>query len=84
DDFGQKKVEQIRHIMPRRVEIYRRSEGTNGESVWTLHESWNTSRDEISLLTLYTNKTAFMRCTLPPLNLVLLNIKPCQRLSEPD
>ena len=27
---GQKKVEQIRHIMPRRVEIYRRSEGTNG------------------------------------------------------
>lgn len=41
DDFGQKKVEQIRHIMPRRVEIYRRSEGTNGESVWTLHESWN-------------------------------------------
>ncbi|MCQ8811904.1 DNA-binding protein, partial [Escherichia coli] len=36
DDFGQKKVEQIRHIMPRCVEIYRRSEGTNGESVWTL------------------------------------------------
>lgn len=84
DDFGQKKVEQIRHIMPRRVEIYRRSEGTNGESVWTLHESWNTSRDDIPLVTLYTKKTGFMRGTPPLLNLGLLNIKHWQSQSEQD
>lgn len=84
DDFGQKKVEQIRHIMPRRVEIYRRSEGTNGESVWMLHESWNTSRDDIPLVTLYTKKTGFMRGTPPLLNLGLLNIKHWQSQSEQD
>ena len=84
DDFGQKKVEQIRHIMPRCVEIYRRSEGTNGESVWTLHESWNTSRDDIPLVTLYTKKTGFMRGTPPLLNLGLLNIKHWQSQSEQD
>ncbi|EPG8764708.1 DUF4055 domain-containing protein, partial [Raoultella ornithinolytica] len=35
-DYGQTKVEQIRHIMPRKVEIYRRNKGDNGESQWQL------------------------------------------------
>ncbi|HDY7264909.1 TPA: DNA-binding protein, partial [Klebsiella pneumoniae] len=66
DDYGQTKVEQIRHIMPGKVEIYRRNKGDNGESQWQIHEEWETSRDDIPLVTLYTKRTGFMRGS-PPL-----------------
>ncbi|MDH8346173.1 DNA-binding protein, partial [Klebsiella pneumoniae] len=57
DDYGQTKVEQIRHIMPGKVEIYRRNKGDNGESQWKIHDEWVTSRDDIPLVTLYTKRT---------------------------
>ncbi|AYZ15685.1 MULTISPECIES: DUF4055 domain-containing protein [Klebsiella] len=84
NDYGQTKVEQIRHIMPRKVEIYRRNKGDNGESQWQLHDQWNTSRDDIPLVTLYTKRTGFMRGSPPLLNLALLNIKHWQSQSEQD
>lgn len=83
-DYGQTKVEQIRHIMPRKVEIYRRNKGDNGESQWQIHEEWETSRDDIPLVTLYTKRTGFMRGSPPLLNLALLNIKHWQSQSEQD
>jgi hypothetical protein len=83
-DYGQTKVEQIRHIMPRKVEIYRRNKGDNGESQWQLHDEWETSRDDIPLVTLYTKRTGFMRGSPPLLNLALLNIKHWQSQSEQD
>lgn len=84
DDYGQTKVEQIRHIMPRKVEIYRKNTGSNGESTWSLHEEWQTSRDDIPLVTLYTKRTGFMRGSPPLLNLANLNIKHWQSQSEQD
>ncbi|MEI7114425.1 DUF4055 domain-containing protein [Serratia sp. TMDUHS_CL] len=84
DDYGQTKVEQIRHIMPRKVEIYRKSKGDSGESVWAIFEEWETSRDDIPLVTLYTKRTGFMRGSPPLLNLALLNIKHWQSQSEQD
>lgn len=84
DDYGQTKVEQIRHIMPRKVEIYRRNKGDNGESQWQIHDEWETSRDDIPLVTLYTKRTGFMRGSPPLLNLALLNIKHWQSQSEQD
>ncbi len=84
DDFGQTKVEQIRHIMPRKVEIYRKSKGDAGESIWAIHEEWETSRDDIPLVTFYTKRTGFMRGSPPLLNLALLNIKHWQSQSEQD
>ncbi|HEG4382299.1 TPA: DUF4055 domain-containing protein [Klebsiella pneumoniae] len=84
NDYGQTKVEQIRHIMPRKVEIYRRNKGDNGESQWQLHDEWGTSRDDIPLVTLYTKRTGFMRGSPPLLNLALLNIKHWQSQSEQD
>ncbi|HEJ7118809.1 TPA: DUF4055 domain-containing protein [Serratia marcescens] len=84
DDYGQTKVEQIRHIMPRKVEIYRKSKGDSGESVWALFEEWGTSRDDIPLVTFYTKRTGFMRGSPPLLNLALLNIKHWQSQSEQD
>jgi hypothetical protein len=44
DDFGQKKVEQIRYLTPGKVEIYRKSTGAEGQATWALHEEWETSR----------------------------------------
>ncbi|OUH40283.1 hypothetical protein AZ019_001178 [Klebsiella pneumoniae] len=84
DDYGQTKVEQIRHIMPGKVEIYRRKAGDNGVAQWTLHDEWETSRDDIPLVTLYTKRTGFMRGSPPLLNLALLNIKHWQSQSEQD
>lgn len=84
DDFGQTKVEQIRHIMPRKVVIYRRNKGNNGSDVWVPHEEWKTSRDDIPLVTLYTKRTGFMRGSPPLLNLAILNIKHWQSQSEQD
>lgn len=84
DDYGQTKVEQIRHIMPGKVEIYRRNTGNDGSASWTIHEQWETSRDDIPLVTLYTKRTGFMRGSPPLLNLALLNIKHWQSQSEQD
>lgn len=84
DDFGQTKVEQIRHIMPKKVEIYRQSNGENGKSAWVIYDEWPTSRDDIPLVTLYTKRIGFMRGTPPLLNLALLNIKHWQSQSEQD
>ncbi|EFP3678731.1 DUF4055 domain-containing protein [Salmonella enterica] len=84
ENFGQEKVEQIRHIMPGKVEIWRRTKGDVGESSWTICEEWETSRDDIPLVTLYTKRTGFMRGSPPLLNLALLNIKHWQSQSEQD
>lgn len=84
DDFGQTKVEQIRHIMPRKVEIHRKANGEGHESTWTLFEEWETTRDDIPLVTLYTKRTGFMRGTPPLLELAHLVIKHWQSQSEQD
>jgi hypothetical protein len=84
DDFGQTKIEQIRHIMPGKVEIYRRNKGNDGSASWAIHEEWETSRSDIPLVTLYTKRTGFMRGSPPLLNLALLNIKHWQSQSEQD
>ncbi|HBC82196.1 MAG TPA: DNA-binding protein [Escherichia sp.] len=84
DDFGQTKVEQIRHILPGKVEIYRRKKSEGGEETWQIHEEWVTSRNDIPLVTLYTKRTGFMRGSPPLLNLALLNIKHWQSQSEQD
>ena len=84
DDFGQTKVEQIRHIMPGSVEIYQPAQGENGAIAWTMVDSWKTSRQDIPLVTLYTKRTGFMRGAPPLLNLAHLNVKHWQSQSEQD
>ena len=84
DDFGQTKVEQIRHIMPGAVEIYQPEQSSDGAKTWTMVDSWKTSRQDIPLVTLYTKRTGFMRGAPPLLNLAHLNIKHWQSQSEQD
>lgn len=84
DDFGQTKVEQIRLLTPGRVEIYRKATGDNTQANWTLHEEWETSRRDITLVTLYTKRTGFMCGSPPLLNMALLNVKHWQSQSEQD
>ncbi|MFT0668310.1 DNA-binding protein, partial [Enterobacter hormaechei subsp. xiangfangensis] len=54
DDFGQTKVEQIRYLTPGKVEIYRKAKDADGAANWALFEEWQTSRQDITLVTLYT------------------------------
>ncbi|MFJ2973467.1 DUF4055 domain-containing protein [Kluyvera sp. NPDC087067] len=84
DDFGQTKVEQIRLLTPGQVQIYRKATGTDGQVNWTLHEEWQTSRRDITLVTLYTKRTGFMCGSPPLLNMALLNVKHWQSQSEQD
>lgn len=84
DDFGQSKVEQIRHIMPGKVEIYQVSKDDSGTSGWQIVDEWATSLQNIPLVTLYTKRNGFMRGSPPLLNLALLNIKHWQSQSEQD
>jgi hypothetical protein len=66
DDFGQKKVEQIRYLTPGKVEIYRKSTGAEGQATWALHEEMGNLRRD-TLVTLYTNApvlcAALRRCS---------------------
>ena len=71
DDFGQ-------------VQIYRKATGDNAQVNWTLHEKWQTSRQDITLVTLYTKRTGFMCGSPPLLNMALLNVKHWQSQSEQD
>ena len=84
DDFGQTKVEQIRLLTPGLVQIYRKETGDNVQANWALHEEWQTSRKDITLVTLYTKRTGFMCGSPPLLNMALLNIKHWQSQSEQD
>ncbi|HCL6635066.1 TPA: DUF4055 domain-containing protein [Citrobacter freundii] len=84
DDFGQTKVEQIRLLTPGTVQIYRKSTGAEGQPTWALHDEWQTSRKDITLVTLYTKRTGFMCGSPPLLNMALLNIKHWQSQSEQD
>lgn len=84
DDFGQTKVEQIRYLTPGKVQIYRKSTGADGQVNWALHEEWQTSRRDITLVTLYTKRTGFMCGSPPLLNMALLNVKHWQSQSEQD
>ena len=84
DDFGQTKVEQIRYLTPGKVEIYRKSRGTEGAANWEVFDQWETSRKDITLVTLYTKRTGFMCGSPPLLNMALLNIKHWQSQSEQD
>lgn len=84
DDFGQTKVEQIRYLTPGKVQIYRKATGTDGQVNWTLHDEWTTSRQDITLVTLYTKRTGFMCGSPPLLNMALLNVKHWQSQSEQD
>jgi hypothetical protein len=84
DDFGQKKVEQIRYLTPGKVQIYRKATGADGQANWSLHDEWVTSRQDITLVTLYTKRTGFMCGSPPLLNMALLNIKHWQSQSEQD
>lgn len=67
-----------------KVEIYRKSTGAEGHATWALHEEWQTSRRDITLVTLYTKRTGFMCGSPPLLNMALLNIKHWQSQSEQD
>lgn len=84
DDFGQTKVEQIRLLTPGQVQIYRKATGDNVQANWVLHEEWQTSRKDITLVTLYTKRTGFMCGSPPLLNMALLNVKHWQSQSEQD
>ena len=84
DDFGQTKVEQIRYLTPGKVEIYRKAKDADGAANWALFEEWQTSRQDITLVTLYTKRTGFMCGSPPLLNMALLNIKHWQSQSEQD
>lgn len=84
DDFGQTKVEQIRLLTPGQVQIYRKATGENAQANWALHEQWQTSRQDITLVTLYTKRTGFMCGSPPLLNMALLNVKHWQSQSEQD
>lgn len=84
DDFGQTKVEQIRLLTPGQVQIYRKATSADGQASWALHEEWQTSRRDITLVTLYTKRTGFMCGSPPLLNMALLNIKHWQSQSEQD
>ena len=84
DDFGQTKVEQIRYLTPGKVEIYRKAKDADGAANWALFEGWQTSRQDITLVTLYTKRTGFMCGSPPLLNMALLNIKHWQSQSEQD
>lgn len=81
DNYGQSRIEQIRHIEIGRESIWRQD---SENKQWALHEEWETSRKKITLVTLYTKKTGFMRGSPPLLNLALLNIKHWQSQSEQD
>jgi hypothetical protein len=84
ENFGQKKIEQIRYILPGKVEIWRKGVGIEDKNVWLLHEAWETSRQDIPLVTFYTKSTGFMRGKPPLLELAHLNIKHWQSQSEQD
>lgn len=84
DDFGQTKVEQIRLLTSGKVQIYRKATGADGQVNWALHEEWQTSRRDITLVTLYTKRTGFMCGSPPLLNMALLNVKHWQSQSEQD
>ncbi|CZY68314.1 Uncharacterised protein [Enterobacter hormaechei] len=84
DDFGQTKVEQIRYLTPGKVEIYRKATDDGGKAKWTLFDEWQTSRQDITLVTLYTKRTGFMCGSPPLLNMALLNVKHWQSQSEQD
>ena len=84
DDFGQTKVEQIRYLTPGKVEIYRKAKDADGAANWALFDGWQTSRQDITLVTLYTKRTGFMCGSPPLLNMALLNIKHWQSQSEQD
>ncbi|MGK9173249.1 DUF4055 domain-containing protein [Yokenella regensburgei] len=84
DDFGQTKVEQIRLLTPGKVQIFRKSTGAEVQATWALHDEWQTSRRDITLVTLYTKRTGFMCGSPPLLNMALLNVKHWQSQSEQD
>ena len=66
------------------MQIYRKATGTDGQVGWALHEEWQTSRRDITLVTLYTKRTGFMCGSPPLLNMALLNVKHWQSQSEQD
>jgi len=83
-DFGQKKIDQIRYMKPGAVQLWRKSASEAGPAIWFVYDEWQTSRQDITLVTLYTRRTGFMCGTPPLLNLAMLNIKHWQSQSEQD
>lgn len=81
EDYSQTKIEQIRHIEKNKVTIWQKDKD---KGAWCVADQWDTSTDKISLITLYTKKTGFMKGAPPLLNLALLNIKHWQSQSEQD
>ncbi|KER01526.1 DUF4055 domain-containing protein [Photorhabdus temperata] len=84
NDFGQTRIEQIRHIIPGHVFIYRKSTDNNNALSWVIFDEWDTSREDIPFVQLYTKRSGLMRASPPLLNLALLNIKHWQSQSEQD
>ncbi|HDL7960017.1 TPA: DUF4055 domain-containing protein [Yersinia enterocolitica] len=86
ENYAQHKIEQIRKLTPGAVELHRKSTGksADGGDVWVMHDTWETSRKDIPLVTLYTKRTGFMCATPPLISLALLNIKHWQSQSEQD
>ena len=86
DDYSQEKITQIRRYTIGVVEVYRRATPVAGEKMgqWVLFDKWETTRDDIPLVTMYTHQTGFMRGTPPLIDLAMLNIKHWQSQSEQD
>ncbi|WP_145579774.1 DUF4055 domain-containing protein [Yersinia vastinensis] len=86
ENYAQHKIEQIRKLTPGAVELHRKSTGNSadGGDIWVIHDTWETSRSDIPLVTLYTKRTGFMCATPPLISLALLNVKHWQSQSEQD
>lgn len=79
EDFGQRKVEQIRVYQPGRTRVYEQS-----KDGWAQVDDIPTGMDQIPVATIYTNRTGFMAATPALRELAYLNVKHWQQQSSAD
>ena len=84
-EFGERVIRQIRVLERGKYRVYRRnqeSQNGTGEAGWYLHESGNTSLDEIPLFVTYSEKISEMVSVPPLLAIANLNISHAQRNAD--
>jgi hypothetical protein len=84
-EFGERVIRQIRVLERGKYRVYRRnqeSQNGTGEAGWYLHESGNTSLDEIPLFVTYSEKVSEMVSVPPLLAIANLNISHAQRNAD--
>jgi hypothetical protein len=79
-EFGTRKVDQVRVIVPGRWATYRE----NKDKDWVLHEEGAMSLQYVPLVTFYTKRTGFMTAKPPLTDLADLNIKHWNSQSDQD